>query len=130
MADGHDGGGGYGKPPKKHQFKPGESGNPGGKKKAKPPAKSFLEEFLEEVEKPVSFIQGGKTVKTTRRLALILKMINGGLTSDHRCLKLCMDLLIRADTARDAGEAPEISDSDYQALLAILKEQKECDGDG
>jgi hypothetical protein len=59
MDDVEQDGGGYGKPPKEHQWKAGQSGNPKGRKKAEPARERQLVEYLaielaEEIELPGS----------------------------------------------------------------------------
>lgn len=52
---------GYGKPPKKNQFKPGQSGNPNGRPKKKDP-KSIKAIVVGELMKPTTITENGKIV--------------------------------------------------------------------
>ncbi len=51
---------GYGKPPKGHQWKPGQSGNPSGKKKAGKPPRPLLHDLAEQLSELVPVTMGGK----------------------------------------------------------------------
>lgn len=120
---------GKGKPPKHTQWKPGQCGNPNKIKKAKPP-QSAAEEFAELCDKVVSVTQGGTAVKMSRRTALLMKVLNAALSGDHRSQKLSLSMLAAAEASRPAGQAAEVSEEDYRELLAILKEEAECQEDG
>ena len=58
---------GYGKPPHETRFKPGQSGNPGGRPKKN--AISLVEAFTRELNTSVTVTEGGKSRKIyqTRR---------------------------------------------------------------
>lgn len=65
---------GYGKPPKKHQWKQGQSGNPSGKKGRTNKAayvKPFSDYIVDELLKPINVKIGGKsqTIPTVQALA-------------------------------------------------------------
>lgn len=53
---------GYGKPPRTHQFKPGQSGNPKGRPKG---AKSEATILYELLHRKIPIREGGKTRKVT-----------------------------------------------------------------
>ncbi len=62
---------GYAKPPKQHQFKPGQSGNPKGRKKG---VKSAATTFRKMIEEQVEFLENGKKRKL-RRLDVLLRQL-------------------------------------------------------
>lgn len=65
---------GYGKPPKAHQFKPGQSGN----RKGRPAgAKSFKQMMLAVLREKVPVSAGGKRRSVTRLEAAVLSLSNG-----------------------------------------------------
>ncbi len=81
---------GYGKPPKKHQFKPGRSGNIGGRQKSK---KSGLTDISKLLNEPVKVKAGGKVREmgpfeaSLRKLAK--RAVDGHLPSILKFVKIC-----------------------------------------
>jgi hypothetical protein len=65
---------GYGKPPRRHQFKPGQSGNPKGRKKGAKNEITILQELLQH---KVALNERGKTRKIILLEAILRKV--GGL---------------------------------------------------
>ena len=65
---------GYGKPPAKDQFKPGRSGNPGGRRRGQPtPNEIFMREAARLVK-----VKRGDTVETiTKHEAIIRRLLTG-----------------------------------------------------
>jgi len=104
---------GYGKPPKEHQFRPGQSGNPKGRPKGaknKPPATAYeqrldallLEEFYREVGVPV----GGEMQTVTKAglgmRALMARAIKGSVPA----IRLSTEMARRVE-ARQVREQEE-----------------------
>jgi hypothetical protein len=81
---------GYGKPPTEHQFKPGQSGNVGGRKKAK---KSGATDISEILNTPVRVTIGGKVREMDSFEAGLRKIakraIDGHLPSILKFIKIC-----------------------------------------
>lgn len=79
--------GGYGKPPKSGQFKPGQSGNPSGKKKGK----GLLQYIAEVGEEEKTFVQGGKQVTMPADAALAQKLFSDALKGKPQAAKIILD---------------------------------------
>ncbi len=81
---------GYGKPPKEHQFKPGQSGNVGGRKKSK---KSGAADISKILDAPVRVTIGGKVREMDSFEAGLRKIakraIDGHLPSSLKFIKIC-----------------------------------------
>lgn len=63
---------GYKRPPREHQFKPGQSGNPKGRPKL---IKDFKTDLREELEEIITIQEGGKSKPITKQRALIKKLL-------------------------------------------------------
>ena len=72
---------GYGKPPKHTRFKPGQSGNPKGRRKRSKNLRSVLREAL---FKTVTVIENGQLRTMTRMEAMVTGLVAKGLKGDIR----------------------------------------------
>ena len=70
---------GRGKPPKHAQWQKGRSGNPSGKRKPRPSYGHLLDQILSEL---ISGTENGRTVRMTRRQALVKSLVNGAVAGD------------------------------------------------
>lgn len=83
---------GRGKPPRETQFKPGQSGNAGGRTKGCLNAKTIFENVF---GREIVVTENGKRVIVTYAEAIILKQAEGGMKGDSRAAKNCIDLIER-----------------------------------
>ena len=92
-------GGGYvvgkGKPPKEHQFKPNQSGNPRGRPKNR---RSVEEEVKHHLDGSISVRTPGGTKKMPRRKVLVQTLFERAAKGDNRAT----ELLLRYDLAARA----------------------------
>jgi len=122
---------GYGKPPKAHQFKPGQSGNRHGRPR-KP--KTLTDHFERELRNKLTIRVGDRTRKVTKGELLATRMVNDALNGDYRKCVLVYQLTERkadgvlADTA--AKSLQELSLEDQAILKACLGEIRGDDEDG
>ena len=119
---------GPGRPPKEHQFKPGQSGNPNGaKRKPKPIApdlKAALERALHE---PIKLKQGEKERITTMAEAGIKQLIAQFVKGNHQarrdlivlCDKLGVDLMAGQRKGLDEAFA-----ANHEAILRTYVERQ------
>ncbi len=80
---------GYKKPPKNGQFKPGQSGNPKGRRKG---FKNFATDLEEEIYEPITIAVNGKTKKISKRKAILKQHINKALKGDLASTKFIFEL--------------------------------------
>src|ERR1700722_12712585 len=74
---------GYKHPPKEHQFRPGQSGNPAGRPKG---ARSFGADMRDELAELIPYGHGDQKVLITKQRALVKNLIEDALAGDPRAL--------------------------------------------
>jgi hypothetical protein len=104
---------GYCKPPKHTRFKPGQSGNPKGKKKG---TRNFSSQVMTTLQMPVVLTDSGKPRKVTTSEAALLRLREKALKGDGQSLDRLLGL------CRQYGEevpaaAQQVNDEDA-AILA------------
>ncbi len=117
---------GYKKPPRQHRFKPGQSGNPKGRKKG---SISLEDVILKELLSKVKIREGDKEHKVTKISALIKSRTNTALKGDRHAYADVMKLFERADIdLQKAAKTMDLSQEDQQ-ILALFKKQSEVHDD-
>lgn len=122
---------GYGKPPKEHQFKPGQSGNPKGRPKGSP---NLLKLISKHAAKKVSVLEVGIEKKMARMDVVILAMFNKASKGDVSAARLLIDL-VQASSQLEGGEydagyadadlALILTEADWQAQLVEMAKANE-----
>src|SRR5437660_11629162 len=90
---------GYGKPPVKHQFKKGKSGNPSRRRK-RPREKPPLDPqkiLIAELKSPITIIEDGKKKKITKAEALAKSLVADTLKGDKTARKYVVDFMMKQD---------------------------------
>lgn len=72
---------GYGRPPRSHQFKPGQSGNPRGRRKGAKNESTILHELL---HRKIALREAGKSRKVTILEAMLLKFAEDSLRGNTK----------------------------------------------
>ena len=125
---------GYCKPPKEHQFKPGQSGNPKGAPKKKKirsfSADQFDEDLIASLEQEVPIYRGGKQTKVPIIFAIYDQLALKAAKGDFRSAKLAIDLLKVAIDKRENSLASLLSeileiDREYIDAAAANPDQAE-----
>lgn len=120
---------GYCKPPKKNQFKPGQSGNPKGRPKN--PCNP-TEAIAKELSEYTYIEQNGKRIKMKKMDALARLIINNALRGDKQLIKMLFNSkMIDAAIFKWAfneynpepkkNDPPELTPATKAALLGIRK---------
>jgi hypothetical protein len=116
---------GYGKPPRRHQFKPGESGNPKGRKKGAKSEVTILQELLQH---KVTVTEHGKPRKLTLLETILRKVAEDCLRGNIKSI----GFLLNRYYAAVAGETSQgdLSEDDKAVLDEYLKNFKKKSEDG
>lgn len=115
-------GGGFGKPPKKNQFKKGQSGNPKGRPKG---SKNLKTDVLHTLKISVPLTTNGKTKKISTQKAALLRLREKALRGDLRALEKFLELAARYnddDLYVATEHAIEKSDADIIAEFIKRKD--------
>lgn len=84
--------GGFGYPPKKNQFKKGQSGNPKGRPKG---SKNLKTDALSVLKMSVPLKVNGKTKKVSTQKAALMRLREKALKGDQRALEKLLELSAR-----------------------------------
>ena len=104
---------GYGKPPKKNQFKPGHSGNKKGRPKGHKNLMSIIRECSSE---KIIVNKNGKTIKMEKREALLHFHLNEAIKGNVKSARIILPLIIES-------EKQELSRQQQMTLLNRDDEQ-------
>lgn len=117
---------GYGKPPVGTRFRPGQSGNPSGKRKPRPTLSELMDMILGE---KVTVTEGDRKRRLPKEQVFIRQIINRALSGDRQASKLIFEYLLRRQADPGAAETAE-TDAFLLGELAKLvgeKPQETCD---
>ncbi|MBW7974495.1 DUF5681 domain-containing protein [Bradyrhizobium sp. BR 10289] len=114
---------GYGKPPKAHQFKPGQSGNPSGRPKKRKDEATLTRELLDRI---VTITERGKVKRIRMIEALIRRVLEDALKGNIKNVKLLFALYNAASTNQSIEDLTE----DDKAVLAVYESQLFADRSG
>ena len=116
---------GYASPPKAHQFRPGQSGNPSGRPKG---VRSFKSDLREELDELVSVSDGDKTVEVTKQRAIMKAIVAAAVKGDLRAANTLLTLCGRLLTSEYEPSADDI-DIEDQAIAEASEERRRKRGD-
>ena len=108
---------GYGRPPRKHQFKKGQSGNPKGRPKG---SRNFKTIVCETLKSPVQVLSNGKRRKISMIDAAMLRLKDKAIRGEQRSI----DRVIGLGETYLVEEAPEelaANSSDDDAVMRLIE---------
>jgi hypothetical protein len=98
---------GYGRPPKEHQFRAGQSGNPTGRPKG---ARSFKSDLRDELGELVSISDDNATVEVTKQRAIIKTLLRLAIAGDPRAIATIVSSCARAFIEENSDEPESAED--------------------
>jgi len=104
----------YQRPPRKGQFKPGQSGNPRGRPKNSKNIKTYVGELLSA---KIQVIEDGKTRKISRAEAIAIQLVNMAAKGDPKGLAAVMNLTREFDEAVADGRTIALSRAEDAGVL-------------
>lgn len=90
---------GPGRPPRSSQFKPGQSGNPGGRPKKERSLPKLVNEALDEM---VTVTEQGTAIKLSKRQLIAKQLVNSAAGGDLRALDRLVNLISKAEPDQDS----------------------------
>lgn len=121
-----DEGVGYGRPPKKHQWQPGQSGN----KSGRPKRKATLQETLaKELARVIVVTENGKRTKMPMSTAIVKQLIRKAASGDLGAFKQCIAIGASGGDDQLSRDMLDMFEED-QRLLDELKKSDRKDRNG
>ena len=112
---------GYGRPPKSTRFKPGQSGNPKGRKKGSKNTYSLLRDILNQ-KVAVNTTDKG-TIQITKQQAILLQASNQAVSGEVKAIGFIMPHMLKMDEKEAEREAlnKQLNINDKQIIEIWLK---------
>ena len=111
---------GRGKPPRSSRFKPGQSGNPGGRKKGNLNLSTVLRSVLES---DIDVTESGRRRTVAVLEAIILRQVQDALRGQPRAIDSLLDRYER-HSGRDYEQVEESAEEDLLLLERALKARR------
>lgn len=108
---------GYGRPPRAHQFKPGQSGNPNGRPKGRKNEATMLDELL---FKRIPVRQGGRDLRMTVIEAMFRRLVEDALKGNIKAAGFLFNRL--SAISSEQPQETDLMDDDQAVLKAYLSE--------
>ena len=107
---------GFGRPPAASRFKPGQSGNPHGRRKG---SKNLGQLLVDALSARVTVTEHGRTRRITKQEVIVLGIVNGAARRDPKAIRQLMMLL---NQHREGVEPVPATDDQDPHDLAILND--------
>ena len=102
MVDQKDGAVGYKCPPVATRFKPGQSGNPKGRKKG---VRNFKTDVRNELDEVITVHEGGRAMKITKQRALIKALVAAAIKGDMRATTALVSFCTKAFSDKEDDQS-------------------------
>ena len=95
---------GYGKPPTHSRFRPGQSGNPAGRREG---VRNLKTDVMRTLTTPVKVKEGGRTRTRSTQQGVLMVMREKALRGDARALDRLLELALRSTTMAPSSDQPQ-----------------------
>jgi hypothetical protein len=113
---------GYGRPPRRTRFRPGELGNPRGRPRG---AKNLALLLDEELKQRVTVNENGRRRRITKQAAIVKHMVNKALSGDSRLLQLLLnEIHVREMRADSSSSGTNLDEGDREVMRQIQERIK------
>ena len=107
---------GYGKPPKQHQFRKGQSGN----RKGRPERSRSIHDLLEqELDLLITVKEAGRELRLTKRQAIVKRHVNAALNGNTKAV----EHLLKFCNEHGISDPFQITAEDREAFKAALRRE-------
>jgi len=116
---------GYKRPPKHTQFKPGQTGNPRGRRKN---VRNFKTDLLAELGEQIPIRENGRERKISKQRAFIKALVAAAIKGDMRATSALVSFCTRSlgvSAEEEANPAPSAEDIDIIETF-LARERKRC----
>ena len=108
---------GYRRPPVATRFKPGQSGNPSGKRKARPTLSQLLDRILSET---VKVTESGKSKRMPKEEVFLRQFVTRAIAGDRQFSRLVLDYLERRQATGSVESSGATDEFLMNELVTIL----------
>ena len=105
---------GYGKPPKQHQFKPGQSGNPKGRAKD---SKNLSTDITEEMAEMIQLSESGQLKTITKQRAMVKALCAKALKGNVPAINTLAKLALQVEFVNEGATDMELLREEDNAIL-------------
>jgi hypothetical protein len=112
---------GYGRPPQKTRFKPGQSGNPSGRRRSALNVRAEIETELTEL---MSLSKGDQRATISKARVVIKSVVAAAINGNMTAAKLILDLVIKIEPNKE-GSADQQAADDRELLRKFLDSELE-----
>lgn len=109
---------GYKRPPKTHQFKPGQSGNPRGRPKG---TRNLSTDLADISSRRIPIRENGKERRISRQEAVLLSLFNKALQGDVKAATSIINMAIKLAPQGEAEPETRVSETDQLIVENFLR---------
>lgn len=120
----------YGRPPKDHQFKPGQSGNPSGKKANRASSvdastPSVFDDIIDELKETLVVRENGRERKISKQRAFIKALVASAIKGDVRAINAVLALARNFSTPTPEATSDDDDIEDHEILESFIERERQ-----